>query len=278
MVLFFPLVAILLLVHRVSLRQWMEWSLLAIPGFLLATAPVWIWNLSNDWASVRFQLHHGLGHQESWQPEWTLSYIGGQILLIFPTVLYAIFSHRPRRSHILLWAFGWGPIVFFAMTSFKGRTELNWPIVAFPTLLALAVVSQHKFRWAQVTLVVWGLALALVLSDLFWPWVPIANFKTQEPHAFRDLAAKVADIDPLYGRSYQMAAALSFDLHRQIYKLRGMNRRDFYDFRPESLPPAHSLFYVVTETGENLPEPWSHAILTRRSVTANYEVVEVQSP
>ena len=36
--------------------------------------------------------------------------------------------------------------------------------------------------------------------------------------------------------SYQEAAAVSYKMRHQFYKLAGMNRRDFYDFTPQSRP------------------------------------------
>jgi hypothetical protein len=189
-----------------------------------------------------------------------------------------MFRKRPPLKSAWLWVFGWGPILFFALTSLKSRTELNWPIVAFPILLGIAVLPSNGFRWARWTVGVWAAALVILLSDIIFSWAPFPDLKTREPHVYHDLATAVADVEPVYARSYQMAASLSFELHRQIYKLKGMNRRDFYDFRPESQPQPQSRFYVVTEPGENLPEPWSHAILSRRILAPNYELVEVQSP
>jgi 4-amino-4-deoxy-L-arabinose transferase-like glycosyltransferase len=46
-------------------------------GALIGALPVWLWNLQNDMASLRFQAEHGLGRR--WKPSWTIHYIGAQI-------------------------------------------------------------------------------------------------------------------------------------------------------------------------------------------------------
>lgn len=62
----------------------------------------------------------------------------------------------------------------------------------------------------------------------------------------------------MFARSYQMASQLSFELKQPVYKLHGMNRRDFYDFLSESHPTGDQ-FYVMAEKEDLLPPDYEAA-------------------
>ncbi|HMN67061.1 MAG TPA: glycosyltransferase family 39 protein, partial [Bdellovibrionales bacterium] len=62
-------------------------------GGVLGATPVWLWNYMNDFASIKFQAAHGL--DRVWKPSWTIHYVGAQVGIIFPIVLY--WSLQARR-------------------------------------------------------------------------------------------------------------------------------------------------------------------------------------
>src|SRR5690606_17987299 len=43
-------------------------------GFFMGALPFFLWNLQNDWISIKFQLGHGLGAVH-WKPSWTVEYV-----------------------------------------------------------------------------------------------------------------------------------------------------------------------------------------------------------
>lgn len=227
------------------------WMILV--GVTLGSMPVWMWNYLNDFISFRFQADHGLGHRY-WKPNWTYEYILGQIGLIFPTVLIASLKatkRAPRWLSLLAWA----PLGFFVLTSFKGYVEANWPIVAYAEVLGLAVLVWPKGSKAyRATVGIWSLALVLMFGLILTRWSPTGEpIKTREFFEFEPLRNAAAQHEPIYARSYQMASQLTFDLKKPVYKLRGMNRRDFYDFLSESQPTGDS-FFVMVEKEDTLPE------------------------
>ncbi len=67
-----------------------------------------------------------------------------------------------------------------------------------------------------------------------------------------------AKLDPVYARSYQMASKLSFDVKKNIYKLKNINRRDFYDGISESEPKSEK-FYLIAEKTDQLPPNYKDA-------------------
>ena len=247
-------------------------------GVIVGTFPVWIWNYMNDFASLKFQADHGLG-RSVWKPSWTFEYVLAQIGLIFPLILYWALKARrqlPTVFHLLAWV----PILFFLATTSRGYSEANWPIVAYPAILALAVATIPKStRSIQITLKIWGVLLSvLTCVILFQPgWAKEMKFR--EFHQFDNLIVASRDLRPMFARSYQMAAKMHFELKRPVYKLRGMNRKDFYDYLSESDPEAKS-YYLAVEKGDNLPVSYSsrgHKIVEVTPVDEHYEIWRIEA-
>jgi 4-amino-4-deoxy-L-arabinose transferase-like glycosyltransferase len=268
---------------------WLSWSgqwrkvslpktLLTIVAGLIFSAPVLYWNWQNHWASFAFQIQHGLGAEKR-KGIWPLEYLGAQIGLIFPIVLWFAVQRPARKSLRLLVCFAWFPIAFFFYTSFKARVEANWPIMAYPAILSLAVINAKNRRWLTATIGVWIVALAIVLSEVAYPWIPVdpRKLKTSEPHRFDALLPYAREIPDLYMGSYQMAAAVSYSMRKQFYKLDGMNRRDFYDFTPQSHPKGDK-FSVAVETYFLFPD-WlkkeGYEPGSSRQITNELTIIEV---
>ncbi len=279
MVLFVPIALVWLFVSG----RWREVRWTRLPYTVLAglmfCAPVWMWNYQNDWVSFRFQLNHGLaGGPRQWH--WPLQYVAGQLALLFPPIFLMALSRRgPRWTH-WLHAFGWLPLLFFLATSFSARVEANWPIVAHPAILTLAFLNGHASRWLKGTMVTWLIAMLIVLSQVFMPWLPEGErkLKTAEFRKYDPVVEPTKELSPLFASSYQMAATLSYKQKRTVAKLRGMNRKDFYDFQPMSFP-NNDLFYVVTELGQPLPS-WvgdtGYVSQLWREITPTLLVIEVR--
>jgi hypothetical protein len=75
-----------------------------------------------------------------------------------------------------------------------------------------------------------------------------------------------------------MAAKMHYELKRPVYKLRGMNRRDFFDYLEESVPKTQE-YYVVIEKGEALPATYvDHKVVETIPVDGKYEIIKVHAP
>ena len=229
----------------------------SIVAFLVASSPLLYWNYSNDFISFTFQLNHGL-NEEHWNPMWPLKFLFDQVLLIFPLVLIWCFSRNKAEYTGLLKIFAWGPIVFFLLATFKADSEANWTIAAYPAILALAVYNTNKSWWIKTTCSIWFTLFLVVITEAFFHWLPIApeKNKTMEFVRFDSIiAAQVAnpEITPLFASSFQMAGKISYETKQQVYKLKGVNRVDFYDFRPEATPSGNR-FYLAAETDTPIPQ------------------------
>ena len=225
-----------------------------IAGVLIGFAPVLIWNAQNNLISFRFQAEHGLGEEAvAYRPVWTTDYLLAQLGLIFPTLLYWAIRGT-KRSPVWIWLLAWGPLLFFLYTSTKSNVEANWPIVAYTEVFVLAVLwlkqPTRAFRW---TIGIWAFAMFAMLALIITRWSPTGEpIRSREFFQFEPLVSFANDHDPVYARTYQMASTLSFLTKKPIYKLRGMNRIDFFDFLDESEPTAET-FYLLTEKQDLLP-------------------------
>lgn len=262
--------------------QWKYVPLVLLTGFL-GSFPVLYWNVQNDFESFHFQLQHGLGNN-SWKPFWTLSYFPGQLLAVFPSYVYfSFFSEKNNRAKGLL-CFTWVPLLFFFLTSFRGHVEVNWPIIAYPFIYALAVLGLEKkfsmitkrfFGWFWIPVAVWmGIILALLLNS-FLHFLP--KSKLSEPFYFRPLISVFDRYDHLYASTYQMASYLWFYRQEPVYKLESMSRFDFYDTLPEARPEKFPFYILMDQTSELCP-PWNEKEYTKEvieKIGKNFYVLKV---
>ncbi|EQD79156.1 glycosyl transferase family protein, partial [mine drainage metagenome] len=174
MVLLGPLLLLYLLLaprHRHWLRR-PALYISALAAVLLFT-PVILWNRSHDWASFRFQWHHGMeAHQFS--PLFGLSdYIGGQTGVMTPVVYLILLAaavwgvreiRRNRDTPILyFWITSYPILLFFAYSSLKAKVEANWPVEGYlgAFLVAGAMVSSWSFRPLLLRTAMAGVGLGL---------------------------------------------------------------------------------------------------------------------
>ena len=245
---------------------------------LLFSLPVLIWNAQNDWISFKFQLNHGLG-ATVWKPKYTWRYLYGQILLLFPTIIY--FAYKARNLKKLTWLpiFSWGPLVFFFLSSFRGKVEANWTSIAYPSILVLALLAPAAWNWQKLTLRVWLVTVAIICSHIFHPWLPWNHkkLKTYELVHYRVFAKLAESYQPFYAPTFQLASKIWYELKIPTYKLKGMSRVDFFDTLPNSTPQAKQYFFAA-EKWNTLPE-WAihsgHRLANQYPIDSDYTLFEV---
>lgn len=259
------------------------YAVCAVVVGLVFCSPVLIWNAQNDWISFKFQLSHGLRSQ-NWSPLWPLKYLVEQFLFLFPAVVIFFVQSMKRKlvpqNLRLLYYFALFPFGFFLYSSFKARVEPNWPIAAYPAFMAIAFFSLEASAWAKRTIVIWLVLFSVIVVETFLPFIPVPpeKKKTTEFRKYDAFLAPARDLEPLFADSYQLASSMSFRLKRQIPKLQGMSRKDFYDF----FPPAHpnsDRFFVLIEGDSPLPE-WAlyegFEVVTTTTVTDRLKIIEVR--
>ena len=278
-VLFFPC-AVLALWFTGRIRLLTPAALLCIcGGFLLASSPVWVWNVQNGFESFRFQLNHGLGDKQ-WKPKWTFEYLGGQLLLLFPVIVYYALERKPRSDFVtFMRCFGWFPLAFFALTSFKASVEANWPMIAYPSIIALAFLYREDLQGIKRSFrFLAGASAAVLLVIAAYPWLPAGRekLKVAELFEYREVAEETRELPHVFASSYQMASQISYLTGRQVYKIRGINRVDFYDFRNEADPISESFHVVLPHgvAGDRYEVLAGFEERERRTVDNRFDVVE----
>lgn len=263
--------AIILLIYLTMEKKWSQTSfkniLVTVLLGLIGCAPVIIWNYQNEFESFLFQINHGLG-REGYNPYWTWSYLLAQFMVIFPTTVFLALKAKPNQLERILIYFGWGPILFFTLSSFKGLVEVNWPIVGYPALIALAVVgavNTNRFKLLHASGAFWSALFTILISQLFYPWLPNAPEKMAELTQFQTVVDARERYQPLYGSTYQMSSWVWYQTKKPFYKLREMSRRDFFDELPEGLP-TEVPFYMAMKATTWIPD-W---------VTTKYKITEVE--
>jgi 4-amino-4-deoxy-L-arabinose transferase-like glycosyltransferase len=274
MVLFFP-----------SLFLWLYWNgrlgVIKKPPIwsaafvcMLVFLPVLIWNYNHDFVSFLFQLRHGLGKFE-FHFVWALQYVLAQIGLINPIIFFVTawyISKVPKQNSFLV-ALTIFPFCFFFLASFGAQAEGNWPICAYPSLMAIfaSLADRPEYfekarKWMKAGLYISGLSFVVIVSHTLHPWIPISE-KYDRTRVTRENLRDLSRLEkyhPLFARNYQTAAIYSFYRapEREVFKAKGFNRTDFYDFLPDSVPQPGN--YVVKSADDVVPE----------YLTEKYELVE----
>lgn len=132
-----PVAACLLAAHGPGLlRRAAPW--LALLLAVLLVLPVFIWNAQHDWASFRYQLHHGAGSH--WRVGQLVGFLLAQLLL-YPLLLWGAFGLRRR----VLGGGGlrapWGWLLGFALLPFAVLAYLSGGGSSLPHWTAPAWVA-----------------------------------------------------------------------------------------------------------------------------------------
>lgn len=279
-VLILPVLLVWLLKEKGLNKKSIKWIAIGTIGAIISSFPVWFWNLTNEMESFGFQLDHGFGGQ--FKIKYPIHYFSAQIGLIFPSILFFAWKGKNAAPLWLKWA-ALFPLLFFGFSSLFSYAEANWPIASHPAFLALAAFAIHETPWRKITAGIWAVVLSLVLSEAFFSWIPSTGvrLKTSVLHKYDAAAEHIKDLSPVYARTYQMASMISFLNGQPIYKLRGMNRRDFFDSLKESLPSTRE-FYLILKTNENLPRHLEdkYELLHRQPIDEHFDLVmtKVTSP
>ncbi len=232
-------------------------SLNALLGVVIAgavCAPVFIWNMNHDWASIQFQWNHGMNFKY-WK--WTIpvEYILGQLFIVFPPFLFFFFQKKKDwRDHWLL-PFATFPFLFFLYSSFRGRVEGNWVIMALPTLYGLSALysNQQVWRLGQRTVAFWAVCFVGALGTItVSDQLPTNRIKLFEAEKFEPLIDKVDSDQTQFAYSYQLAAFLSFKTGHLICKFPKYGRPDHFQYI-EDCPDVSESFHYLTEKNDNRP-------------------------
>lgn len=252
-VLFVPAILLYLTFEKKWATVKLKGVLLTLMWGLIACLPVLIWNYRNDFASIRFQLNHGLGRQD-YKFYWTWSYLLAQVLIVFPWIFLLALKAKPKAELRSLLYFAWFPILFFLLTSFKGIVEVNWPIVAYPALFALAIIAADSVKPVRIANTFWIIVVLLLGAQVTFNFIKSVPDKMSELTKFDQIDRLRPQYEPLYCQTYQMCSSLWYKSKKPIYKIWGMSRIDYFDNFDQGFPDALPReFYLAMRRDDPLP-------------------------
>jgi len=251
-VLFIPLLLINLILNKNYKNIRIKGVLITIVTGLIFSLPVLIWNFQNDFRSFAFQLDHGLA-QKNWEPFWTYSYLVGQLIIIFPTILYLALTRGYKKKESLIFLSAWFPLVFFLTSSFKGPVEPNWAIMSLAPIFALAIFNLHKNIYLYLSYIFWGIFNIFVMTQVYFSIFENVPEKMNEARYFDEIKPIVTEYSPIYFGSYQMASKIWYETKMPTKKLLHINRADFFD-ELNPFPPTEKSFYIIKETWVPIPD------------------------
>lgn len=210
---------------------------------LLLYMPHLYWQYQHDWVSFRYHLFES--NVNPYKLTYSLSYLGGQLLLAGPVagliLLPAAFSYLPQRR--VDWAMYFtmtGTYLFFFLSSFRGKVEANWPFHALVPVIVLsfAYLEEHA-RWRRLLFRLLPVTLLLVL---FLRIIMIADLIPTKPvqkqfHAWKDwplqMKEKTKGLPVVFNSSYQLASQYQFHTGQIAYSLNYYKgRKNQFNFIP----------------------------------------------
>jgi 4-amino-4-deoxy-L-arabinose transferase-like glycosyltransferase len=261
-----PVGVAIAMLARPSLRRW-----LAEPGPYVAAAialgvlaPNLLWNAHHDWATVGYQLAHGLAVHRGSALAHEGALLSGQVALVSPLLFLLLAAATVRAL-----AHARGPVppllsiitlatwFVFCASALRSAVEPNWQAPAYHSAIVLAAVHEGGSRWR--TLFRAGIALGaaitlLICAQSLRPFLPITSSvdPTARVAGWGELAARVdaaraaapaGVITWVAGERYQEASELAFLLpdHPQTFTIDVADARATqYDLWPRFHERAHA--------------------------------------
>lgn len=202
------------------------------------------WQYQHQFPSVQYHLFER--NADAYQFDFTSGYVLGQVLFMGPIMgwlfLWAAFKYKTQTvfERSLKWCLV-GLLLFFGISTIKGRVEANWtaPLLIPMFLLAHAYLHQNP-RWNRVLKIGAIATLSIVFVARVYMVLnidPVSWVKKDEFHRVKERAAaiqKLADGRPVvFLDSYQQAAKHWFYTGDTALSLNTVwFRRNNYNFWP----------------------------------------------
>lgn len=214
---------------------------------LLASMPVLVWNMQNNWASFAFQLNHGFNGTR-FTISWSLTYILGQIFLFNPFLFFKLLKDIQLDFKFKMPIVQW---CFFLLSSLRASVEANWPIAAH--IDGLSQIRFAKSRLFKMAFIYWICIWILFAAFYFTPFGTEKLSQIPNYNVAQQVWSEVSEFTPLYGPTYQMSSLLQLVSGTEVLKLKELSRFDFYDSEQFKKPTAQ-IFYALKYTISDWPD------------------------
>ncbi len=201
------------------LKRPSSWAI--ILGTSLLLLPHLYWQFEHDFPTFRFQLSDR--STEPYSFIFPLEYLGGQLLVFGPLVSLLLFSAAWKFQasspfgRSLKWCF-WGILVFFLLSSFKGRAEANWTTAALiPLVLMVYPILENNLKWRKLGMLLAQISLLLFLAGrifLMYDFLPEGMNPRSEFHGWKKWATQIkqaaGSLPVVFFNDYQRSAKYGF--------------------------------------------------------------------
>ncbi|MBV8254412.1 MAG: glycosyltransferase family 39 protein [Chitinophaga sp.] len=200
-----------------------------------------IWQYTHGFPSLQYHLVER--NASSYDISFTLDYLGGQLLLFGPllgwlVIYYACICPIQHTFERALKFSLIGVLVFFMISTFKGRVEANWTVMLFTPAVILAHQTIKRKGWkGRVFLYTLPVTLLLVLVTrvyMIWDFMPGVEIRP-EIHNNKEWTGKIAAVagerPVVFLNSYQLPSKYMFYTGHLSYSLNSRySRRSQYNF------------------------------------------------
>ena len=213
LILFFTVISNLKL-----LKSGKFWFAIGLGVFLYI--PHIIWQFNNDFVSISYHFFERSASQ--YKISFTYEYIIGQLLYWGPLSVIFMFiaAIKFKRSNLfdkaLFWNL-WGFIIFFLLSSLKGRVEVNWTLpIVIPLLYFFLKFNDARplfTRWFYLSAAPVIILILLLRLEIFYPVLDLRIKRMDDLREHREFGKEISDKNqglPLITNSYQKAGLVSF--------------------------------------------------------------------
>ncbi|MBE2229144.1 MAG: glycosyltransferase family 39 protein [Chitinophagaceae bacterium] len=209
----------------------------------LLYCPHLYWQYQHHWVSFRYHLFES--NVNPYQFSFTLSYLAGQILLAGPfaafVLLPAAFRQQKdtalRKAAFMVMTGTW---IFFLLSSFRGKVELNWTVHTLVPVILLshAYLSEKRNNRRWLIRLMWG-TLPFIIGARLLMGADLLSLKAVKKnlHAWNGWPEKMKDktggLPVVFNSSYQFASKYGYHTGLPFYSLSEYkSRRSQFNYTP----------------------------------------------
>ncbi|MBE0425376.1 MAG: glycosyltransferase family 39 protein [Nitrospirae bacterium] len=260
-----------------------KWPYLSFIISLIVFSPLIIWNINNDWVTLRHtagQAHVAEGIQISLKTFF--EFLGSQIGVITPVLLiimiFSIFKLRKDRKGYLLFWFSVPVIAFFLLKSLQAKVQANWAlpgyIAGIVAFTAFCTGKIHSGRKGMKVLIGSAVLISVIVTATgHYPSLlrlPVKLDPTMRLQGWKEIGAEVTEIYEqmssahpvfIFSDRYQVSSELAFYVkgHPVTYCINLGRRMNQYDLWPGFDDLLHYNAIYVSLEDSKMPEEVSAA-------------------
>lgn len=232
--------------------------ILFLLSFSVAILPVVIWNIQNDFISIKYQSSERASDMSafSFNPKLFAGYLGTQLGLALPLLFLTLFpaswrwtasipsklsgffgkirqkDNKSEQNHDFAASFALPMFILFTGIALIYWVKINWLMPVYISGAALVALSFRTDKYIRIqTILSFILHLALIAELI---WMPVKVNSDDTWFGWNKLAAKTEEIGKKYpadfifsDNSYKVSAALNFYMEKHVYAGNIVNEKAF---------------------------------------------------